>query len=141
MYKTVENLWISDRSSFFVLENARKSEKKNFSVIAMIFFLGGGEAKFLAENIFTTDRERFKSCSIFTLSSGLLHYFRHLRRGIKVEGNTDQYRTQDFEKGGPRTSENLRRTKTRMNIVSLKFSPIFCPKLGEDQKKKKRSSL
>ena len=22
-----------------------------------------------------------------------------------------------------------------MNIVSLKFSPIFCPKLGEDQKK------
>ena len=28
-----------------------------------------------------------------------------------------------------------------MKIVSPKISPIFCPKLGEDQNKKKRSSL
>ena len=46
----------------------------------------------------------------------------------------------DFEKGGGAgNSKNLRRIKLRMNIVSLQFSPIFCPKLGEDQKK--RSSL
>ena len=37
----------------------------------------------------------------------------------------------------PGTLENLRRTKVGMNIVSLQFSPIFRPKLGEDQKKKK----
>ena len=43
-----------------------------------------------------------------------------------------QKRTQDFEKGGgPGISENLRRTEVGMDIVSLKFSPIICPKLGK----------
>ena len=40
-----------------------------------------------------------------------------------------------LKRGGPETSENSRRTKVGMNIVSLQFSPIFRPKSGEDQKK------
>ena len=54
---------------------------------------------------------------------------------------TFQLRTQDFEKGGgggAGNSENLR-TQIRTKFFSIKFSPIFCPKLGEDLKK--RSSL
>ena len=43
-----------------------------------------------------------------------------------------------LKRGGPEASENLR-TKVRMNIVSLKFSLIFRPKLGDYQKI--RSSL
>ena len=61
-----------------------------------------------------------------------------------------------FETGGPGNSENLRITKTRMKIFpprispfflskkdqrkrsSPKISPVFGPKLGEDQKKKKK---
>ena len=51
-----------------------------------------------------------------------------------------QYRTQDFKKGGgPETSEIWEQLR------SFKFRPIFRPKLGEEQKKKKkkekRSSL
>ena len=62
---------------------------------------------------------------------------------------------QDFRKGGPGISENLRLVKTRMKIFqpktkfaylpklgyrpkkrsSFKFSPVFGPKSGEDQKK------
>ena len=50
--------------------------------------------------------------------------------------SNSQWRTQDFERGGggPGTSENLRRTESE--IVPPKISPIFCPKLGEEQKKK-----
>ena len=43
-------------------------------------------------------------------------------------------------KRGAGTSENLRRTKIRMKIISPKISPIFCPKLGEDHKKKQKWS-
>ena len=44
-----------------------------------------------------------------------------------------------LKREGPRTSKNLRGTKIRMKrIVPLKFSPIFCPKLGEEQKKKEK---
>ena len=41
-----------------------------------------------------------------------------------------------LKRGGPGNSKNLRRTKLRMNIVSLEFCLIFRPKLGEDKKKK-----
>ena len=40
--------------------------------------------------------------------------------------------------GGAENSKNLRRTKLTMNIVSLEFSLVLPPKLGEDQKKKKK---
>ena len=39
------------------------------------------------------------------------------------------------KKGGP---ENLRIMKTRRKISPLRISPLFCPKLGEDQIKKKK---
>ena len=40
-------------------------------------------------------------------------------------------------KRGVGTSENLKRKKVGMNIVSLQFSPIFGPKLEEDLPQKK----
>ena len=46
-----------------------------------------------------------------------------------------------LKRGGPGTSENLRRTKVGMNIVSLQCSTILRPKLGEDQKKGLLSKL
>ena len=43
--------------------------------------------------------------------------------------------------GGAGTSKNLRSAKVGMNIVSPKFSSIFLPKLGEDEKKKVFSQI
>ena len=52
-----------------------------------------------------------------------------------------QLRTQDFRKGGPGNSENLRITKTRMKNFPPRISPFAYPKSGEDKQTKKRSSL
>ena len=43
-----------------------------------------------------------------------------------------------LKRWGPEISENLRRAT---EIVPSKISPIFRPKLGEEQKQKKRSTL
>ena len=42
-----------------------------------------------------------------------------------------------FLKGG-RGAENLGIMKTKRKVSPLRISPFFCPKLGEDQKKKKK---
>ena len=63
-----------------------------------------------------------------------------------------QYRMQDFEKGGVRKFRKFEKNKVqqenRPKSVEgqkkrslLKFSPNFCPKLGEDQKKGLHPSL
>ena len=55
-----------------------------------------------------------------------------------------QWRTQDFRKGGGGGGGgpgNLRIMKTKRKISPLRISPFFCPKLGEDQKKKKKKGL
>ena len=43
-----------------------------------LFFFFWRKPKF-EQKIVATDRERLKSCGIFTLSSERSHYFRHLR--------------------------------------------------------------
>ena len=60
-----------------------------------------------------------------------------------------QYRTQDFEKGSRKfkkfekdkvQKENRPKSvEDQKKRSSLKFSPNFCPKLGEHQKKKRSS--
>ena len=43
-----------------------------------------------------------------------------------------------FSKGKGRGTGNLRIRKTKMKRSFLRFSPFFCPDLGENQKKEKK---
>ena len=43
-----------------------------------------------------------------------------------------------FWKKGPGTSENLRSTKIKIRNCSTQIQSDFCPKLGEEQKKRKK---
>ena len=47
----------------------------------------------------------------------------------------------DFEKGVARNLTKLRNIKVGKNIILLKISPIFRPKLGEEQKKSLQPKL